>query len=88
MCATGSVDSGASEGAEELLARLPDLGDALRKAPIELKQQAFEAFCLNITYDMPNRRIEISATITEAIAHALENEETSRRRSPLSLEGT
>jgi post-segregation antitoxin (ccd killing protein) len=34
----------------------------------------FEAFCLQITYDKPNRRIEISATITEAIAKALENE--------------
>jgi hypothetical protein len=33
----------------------------------------FEAFCLQITYDKPNRRIEISATITEAIADALEN---------------
>ena len=70
----GSADSGASEGAEELLARLPDLGDALRKAPMELKRQVFEAFCLQITYDKPNRRIQISATITEAIAHALENE--------------
>jgi post-segregation antitoxin (ccd killing protein) len=34
----------------------------------------FEAFCLQITYDKSNRRIEISATITEAIAHALQNE--------------
>jgi post-segregation antitoxin (ccd killing protein) len=33
----------------------------------------FEAFCLQITYDKLNRRIEISATITEAIAQALEN---------------
>ena len=72
--APGSADSGASESADELLARLPDLGDALRKAPMELKRQVFEAFCLQITYDKPNRRIEISATITEAIAQALENE--------------
>ena len=71
----GSADSETSEGAGELLARLPDLGDALRKAPIELKRQVFEAFCLQITYDKPNRRIEISATITEAIAQALENEQ-------------
>ena len=66
--------SGALRGAEELLPRLPNLGDALRKAPIELKRQVFEAFCLQITYDKPNRRIEISATITEAIAKARENE--------------
>jgi site-specific DNA recombinase len=68
-----SVDSGASEDPSALLAGLPDLGDALRHAPKELKRQVFEAFCLQITYDKPNRRIEISATITEAIADALEN---------------
>ena len=50
--------------------------------------QVFEAFCLQITYDKPNRRIEISATITEAIAKALENERDLRRRSHPSLEGT
>ncbi len=33
----------------------------------------FDAFCLLITYDKPGRRIEISATITEAIADALHN---------------
>ena len=41
---------------------------------MELKRQVFEAFCLQISYDKLNRRIEISATITEAIAKALENE--------------
>ena len=41
---------------------------------MKLKRQVFEAFCLQIAYDKPNRRIEISATITEAIAKALENE--------------
>jgi hypothetical protein len=35
----------------------------------------FEAFCLQISYDKLSRRIEISATITEAIADALENAE-------------
>ena len=62
-----------SEDPAALLARLPDLADALRNAPTELKRQVFEAFCLQITYDKPNRRIEISATITEAIADALQN---------------
>jgi hypothetical protein len=33
----------------------------------------FDAFGLQIVYDKLNRRIEISATITEAIAGALEN---------------
>jgi hypothetical protein len=53
--------------------RLPDLGQALQQAPRELKRQVFEAFCLQVTYDKPGRRIEISATVTEAIAEALEN---------------
>jgi hypothetical protein len=68
-----SSDSGDSEDASALLARLPDLGDALRSAPKQLKRQVFEAFCLQISYDKLNRRIEISATISEAIADALEN---------------
>jgi site-specific DNA recombinase len=68
-----SADSEPSEDAPALLARLPDLGDALRNAPKQLKRQVFEAFCLEISYDKLNRRIEISATITEAIADALEN---------------
>ena len=55
------------------LARIPDLADALHQAPTELKRQVFDAFCLQIADDKPGRRIEISATITEAIADALEN---------------
>jgi site-specific DNA recombinase len=68
-----SADPAASEDPSALLARLPDLGDALRHAPKELKRQVFEAFSLQISYDKLGRRIEISATITEAIAEALEN---------------
>jgi hypothetical protein len=60
----------------ELLSRLPDLSRALRKAPPQLKRQVFDAFGLQITYDKIGRRIEISATISEAIAHALENEKS------------
>ena len=69
----GLVDSGPPEDAEKLLARLPDLGNALQNAPKELKRQVFEAFCLQITYDKMNRRIEIPATVTEAIAQALQD---------------
>jgi hypothetical protein len=67
------ADPDAHEDPSALLARLPDLGDALRNAPKQLKRQVFEAFCLQISYDKLNRRIEISATITDAIADALEN---------------
>ena len=58
-----------------LLARIPNLADALRQAPPEIKRQVFDAFGLQVTYDKPARRIEISATITEAIAEALHNAE-------------
>ena len=55
------------------LARLPDLSQALHRAPAELKRQVFDAFQLTITYDKVEHRIEISATITEGIAQVLEN---------------
>ena len=45
------------------------------RRPPEVKRQVFDAFGLQIVYDKPNRRIEISATISEAIAHALHNAE-------------
>ena len=60
----------------ELLAnleRLPDRSQALRDAPPALKRQIFDAFELRILYDKINRRIEISATISEAVAHTLQN---------------
>ena len=53
---------------------MPDLSRALREAPPALKRQVFEAFCLRIAYDKVGRRIEVSATISEAVAEALENE--------------
>lgn len=49
-------------------ADIPDPSAALHQAPTELKRQVFEAFGLQVVYDKPSRRIEISATITEAIA--------------------
>jgi hypothetical protein len=65
-------DSEATDPAA-LLARLPDLSQALRQASPGLKRQVFEAFGLQITYDKLQRRIEISVTISEAVAEALEN---------------
>jgi hypothetical protein len=84
----GSADSEASEGAEELLARLPDLGDALRKAPIELKRQVFEAFCLQITYDKPTGGLRSPQPSPRPSLRLWRMSETSRRRSQTSLEGT
>ena len=60
----------------ELLAnleRLPDLSQALRDAPPALKRQIFDAFELRILYDKINRRIEISATVSDAVARTLQN---------------
>ncbi len=55
------------------LARIPDLARSLRDATPEVKRQTFQAFDLRIELDKAQRRIEISATITEAVAQAFEN---------------
>jgi hypothetical protein len=55
------------------LSRLPDLTNQLREAPRELKRQVLEAFDLQITYDKAERRIEILATVSEAVADAFED---------------
>ncbi len=72
--APSATNQGCSENLEAALARLPDLAQALRDAPPALKRQVFDAFELRILYDKVNRRIEISTTITEMVAKALENE--------------
>lgn len=55
------------------LARIPDLGQQLRDAPREIQRQTFEAFDLKIAFDKAAGRIEVSATVTEAVANAFEN---------------
>jgi DNA invertase Pin-like site-specific DNA recombinase len=57
----------------ERLRRLPDLARELRSAPREVKRQVFEAFDLQITYDKSDRRIGISATVSEAVADAFDD---------------
>jgi hypothetical protein len=56
------------------LARVPDLAKALREAPPELQRQVFQAFELQILYDKADRKIEISATVSEAVAEAFEKQ--------------
>ena len=58
------------------LARLPDLGQALREAPAAVKRQVFESFELQIAYDKSERRVELTATVSEAVADAFENAES------------
>jgi hypothetical protein len=53
---------------------VPDLTKALREAPPEVQRQVFEAFELEILYDKAGRTIEISATVSEAVANAFEKQ--------------
>jgi hypothetical protein len=55
------------------LARTPDLAQALRDAPPEVQRQVFEAFDLHVAYDKPSLRVEVSATVSEAVADAFKN---------------
>jgi hypothetical protein len=66
----------------ELLSRMPDLSNELRNAPLQLKRQVFEAFELRVAYDKLEGRIEISATVSEAIIQAFRTTEPSLRRAP------
>jgi site-specific DNA recombinase len=54
------------------LHRLPDLSDALRDAPPETKRLFFDAFDLRVIFDKAEGRLQISATITEALADLLQ----------------
>jgi DNA invertase Pin-like site-specific DNA recombinase len=60
----------------ERLARIPDLTQQLRDATHEIKRLVFQAFELRIEFDKAQRHIALSATITEAVARALENTRT------------
>ncbi len=51
---------------------MPDLTKRLCEASPEVQRQVFEAFELQIVYDKAERRIEISATVSEAVANAFE----------------
>ena len=55
------------------LARIPDLSEALRDTPPAIKRQVFTSFDLQIAYDKVERRVELSATVSEAVAEAFEN---------------
>ncbi len=46
---------------------------SLRKAPHKVKRQVFEAFELRVAYDKVERRIEVSATVSEAVAEAFDD---------------
>ncbi len=61
---------------EELFAqleRIPDLTEALRTASPSIKRQVFESFDLQVAYDKAEGRVEITATVSEAVAETFEN---------------
>jgi hypothetical protein len=57
-----------------------DLTESLRQASPEVQRQVFEAFELEILHDKAERRIEISATVSEAVANPSRSRKPSRRR--------
>jgi hypothetical protein len=83
-----SADSGVSEDPSALLARLSDLGDALRNAPTKLKRQVFEAFCLPITTTRRAGASRSPPTSQRPSRTPSRTSDTSRRRSRASLTGT
>ena len=58
---------------------MPDLTKALAEAPPAIQRQVFEAFELQIAYDKPGGRLELTATVSEAVAEAFENTKALRR---------
>jgi hypothetical protein len=63
----------------EQLARVPDLSKSLAEATPGLLRQVFEAFDLQIADDKVGRRIELSATVSDAVANAFENTKALQR---------
>jgi site-specific DNA recombinase len=69
------------EELERRLAAVPDLSESLRTASPQVKRQIFEAFDLQIAVDRTEGRVEISATVSEEVAKALNTKD------PLAREG-
>ena len=63
------------EELERRLAAVPDLSESLRSASTQIKRQVFEAFDLQIHFDKREGRVEISATVSEEVAKALDGSE-------------
>ena len=54
----------------------------MRDATPELQRQVFEAFELQILYDKAERKIETSATVSEAVADAFEKQKALPKEGP------
>jgi site-specific DNA recombinase len=66
-------DEAEDEELADQLQRVPDLAKSLADATPAVQRQVFEAFDLRIAYDKIGGRIELSATVSEAVANAFEN---------------
>lgn len=64
------------------LNRVPDLSENLRNASPQIKRQVFEAFDLQIAFDKREGRVEISATVSEAVAESFNHEDPLWREGP------
>ena len=53
---------------------MPDLTKVLGEAAPTVQRQVFEVFELQILYDKAERKVEISATVSEAVASAFEKQ--------------
>lgn len=53
-----------------------------RRISKQVQRQVFEAFELEIRYEKAERRIEITATVSEAVATPLKRRKPSQRRAP------
>ena len=60
---------------ERRLAAVPNLSESLRRTSTQIKRQVFEAFDLQILFDKREGRVEISATVSEEVAKALDGPE-------------
>jgi site-specific DNA recombinase len=74
-------DSAHPAEVEALLDAVPDLRPTLRSAdPVELAD-LFEAFDVTVVYDKPNRRLELSATVTPELVPESEKPRPDQARS-------
>jgi site-specific DNA recombinase len=66
---------------ETMLAAIPDLRQALRRHSPEELSDLFDAFDVTVTYDKPNRSLELAATVTAELTTTPETPRPPRRRS-------
>jgi hypothetical protein len=64
---------GRAGGAHAAVGADPRPHRGLREAPVAVRRQVYESFALQIAYDKAEGRVELTATVSEAVADAFEN---------------